>query len=149
MTGQWKAEFNKVARNGITNYAKAHNRHTDDIGIMMVLDRRQDAQFLITVGPGKNPMMQPVKFLNILHKPDTKFDVTGKSYLIPKFIGKELKRLAEKFQIDPVIFNVQVKMKENEIYLFVMNGTGLVKLLDDDEVFDDDQVTMALMEEVK
>lgn len=150
MTGHWRSEFNKVARNGITNYAKVYNKDPDDIGILMLLDRGNNAEFHITVGKGSQPdIREKVKFLHILHKPTTKVDVTGKAFLIPKFIGKALERIGKKFEIDPVVFNVRVQMKDGEIYLFVMDGTRMIKLLGDEEAFEDDQVTMDLLEEAK
>jgi len=150
MAGLWRSEFNTVARNGITNYAKLYGMDTGAIGILMLLDRNKNAQFHITVGKGNDPKIrEQVKFLHILHKPTTKVDVTGKAYFIPKFIGKALERLAQNFGIDQAVFNVRVQMQDKEIYLFVMDGTRMVKLLGDEEAFDDDQVTMDLMEEAK
>ena len=137
MTGYWRGEFNKIAERAINNYAALYKEKPNDVQIMMLVDDKGHAEFHTCVNRKEK---ERVKFIHIYHRPGTKFSIDGMTFIVPKMIALSLLRLFAQYNIDPVIGNVLVQLQEGEVYMFLMAGTTMTKLLTDDEVLSDEQV---------
>ena len=149
--GFWKLEFDKKMAKAIETYAGMYTCPPKDVQIKMYLDEKGKAAFCTCI---KREVREKVSFMHLYQKPTAVVDLTGRSFLIPKFITSALKRLSEKYRIDPTLINVmavydkQVDDKYPQIYLFLMDGGRKVALLEEDEVMSDEQVAQDTMDEV-
>ena len=142
--GYWKKQFEKVAKKAIINYAIHYGSAPKKTAIVIMLDLARQAKFLIKV---QDNIMGEVKFLHIYHGLKAKVDLTGMTMIIPSFISKTMVKLRKEHDLNEMKMNLQVRWDEEEIYIFLCDGTKMVKLLTDDEVFVDEQIAADLMRE--
>lgn len=147
--GYWKNQFDKVARKAITTYADLYKTPAEQTGIMILMERVGEAltggiSFWTTIN---RKAKERVRFLHLYHGPKAKLDVTGMTIIIPKLIAKQLVRLIQQYELDPAVASLQVCLDRDDIYLFLMNGTRMVKLLGEEETFNDEQITIDQMQE--
>jgi hypothetical protein len=149
--GYWRKQFEKVAAKAIANYAGIYGTDAADTGIGMCLDAKGKASFCTLI---KNVFKEKVKFLHIYHGPGAILDITGMAYVIPAFITKALQQLAQENIISAQTINVNVKWEKGEgqepdqVYLFLMDGKRMIKLLREEDVLSDDQVAATQLEEL-
>lgn len=149
--GIWKLEFDKKMAKAIETYAGMYTCPPKDVQIKMYLDEKGKAAFCTCI---RRVVREKVAFLHLYQKPTAIIDLTGRSFLIPKFITSALKRLSEKHRIDPTLINVMTVYDKGEddkfaqIYLFLMDGFRKVSLLEEDDVMSDEQIAQDTMEEV-
>lgn len=135
--GQWKKQFDQVAAKAIQQYAAHYQTHPDQTGICMLLDKKDKVAFFTMIGQN---VKERVKFLHIVQGLKAKVDFTGKSVLFPLFIGKAMVRMSDGFGIPRDKISLIARLDDGEVYLFLMSGPEIVKILSEEEVMTDEQM---------
>ena len=127
----------------IHRYADKYGEQPENVRIKMSLDEKGRAIFWTVTG---RQVREQVKFLHLYHGEKAKIDVTGRVPLIRMFIRKALTRLAGEHHISPDLVNVMVVLDGKETFLFLMNGLQKVKMLDEEEIMSDEQISVDAIE---